>query len=180
MLPRLVTEKVLLTGRPGCGKTTLIKRVVNNLPRGAGGFYTEEIRDGGTRAGFKIVTLDGEELLFAHVDFKTRSRVGKYGLDLSALERIGVGAVHRAIQAQRLVVIDEIGPMEIRSPIFREAVKDALDSQVPLLATIFARSLPFTQAIKSRSDVTLLEVRPDNRERLAAELSDTIRELNPG
>jgi nucleoside-triphosphatase len=78
-------RKILLTGRPGCGKTTLIKRVVNNLPRGAGGFYTEEIRDRGTRAGFKIVTLNGEEAVFAHVDFKTPHHVGKYGLDLSAL-----------------------------------------------------------------------------------------------
>jgi nucleoside-triphosphatase len=96
MFARVVTERVLLTGRPGCGKTTLIKRVVNNLPRGAGGFYTEEIRDGGTRAGFKIVTLDGEEAVFAHVDLTAAAgpdRLGKYGLDLSALERIGVGAV---------------------------------------------------------------------------------------
>ena len=71
-LSRVVTEKVLLTGRPGCGKTTLIKRVVNNLPRRAGGFYTEEIRDGGMRAGFKIVTLDGEEIVFAHMSISKR------------------------------------------------------------------------------------------------------------
>ncbi|SRR6266545_2603789 len=176
----VVTKKILLTGRPGCGKTTLIKRVVNNLPQGAGGFYTEEIRDsesvrersGGTRAGFKIVTLNGDEVVFAHVDFKSPERVGKYGLDLAALERIGVDAVRQAIQARQLVVIDEIGPMEIRSPIFREAVNEALDSELPLLATIFARPLPFIDAIKSRPDVTLIEVRPDNRERLVPELSD--------
>jgi nucleoside-triphosphatase len=178
MLVHFVTEKILLTGRPGCGKTTLIKRVVNNLPRGAGGFYTEEIRVGGTRAGFKIVTLDGEDAVFAHVDFRTRSRVGKYGLDLSALERIGVGAVRQAIQARRLVVIDEIGPMEIRSPVFRDVVNEALESKVPLLATIFTRPLSFTDAIKSRPDVTLIDVRPDNREQLVLELSDRIRELN--
>ena len=175
-----MTEKVLLTGRPGCGKTTLIKHVVNNLPRRAGGFYTEEIRDAGTRAGFKLVTLAGEEVVFAHVDLKTPEHVGKYQLDLSALERIGVGAVHQAVRAQRLAVIDEIGPMEIRSAIFRDAVNEALDSEVPLLATVFARSLPFTNAIKSRPDVTLIEVRPDNRERLVSELSDRIQALNPG
>jgi nucleoside-triphosphatase len=142
MFARVVTERVLLTGRLGCGKTTLIKRVVNNLPRGAGGFYTEEIRDGGTRAGFKIVTLDGEEAVFAHVDLTAAAgpdRLGKYGLDLSALERIGVGAVRQAVRARRIVIIDEIGPMEIRSLIFRETVNEALDSEVPLLATIFAR-----------------------------------------
>jgi nucleoside-triphosphatase len=166
-----VTEKVLLTGRPGCGKTTLIKRVVNNLPRPAGGFYTEEIRDGGTRAGFKIVTLDGEEVVFAHIDLKTPERIGKYRLDLSALETVGVKAVREAVRGRRLVVIDEIGPMEIRSAIFRDAINEALDSEVPVLATIFARPLPFTDAIKSRPDVTLIEVCPDNRERLISELS---------
>ena len=174
-----MSEKVLLTGRPGCGKTTLIKRVVNNLPRRAGGFYTEEIRDGVTRAGFKIVTLDGEEIVFAHVDLNTPEHLGKYGLDLSALETIGVGPVRQAVRSRRLVVIDEIGPMEIRSAIFRHAVNEALDSGVPVLATIFARSLPFTDAIKSRPDVTLIEVRPDNRKRLVSELSERIQALNP-
>ena len=149
------------------------------LPRGAGGFYTEEIRDDSMRTGFKIVTLNGEEVVFAHVDFKSPDRVGKYGLDLSALERIGVGAVRKAIRAQRLVVIDEIGPMEIRSPIFRDAVTEALDSKLPVLATIFARSLPFTNAIKSRPDATLIEVRVENRERLVSELLERIRGLNP-
>jgi nucleoside-triphosphatase len=177
---RVVTEKILLTGRASCGKTTLIKRVVNNLPRRPGGFYTEEIRDGGTRVGFKIVTLDGEQAVFAHVDLKTPQHLGKYRLDLSALERIGVGAVRQAIRARWIVVIDEIGPMEIRSAIFREAVNETLDSELPVLATIFARPLPFTNAIKSRPDVTLIDVRPDNRERLVFELSDTIQALNPG
>ena len=177
---RVVTEKVLLTGRPGCGKTTLIKCVVNNLPGRAGGFYTEEIRDGGTRAGFKIVTLDGKEVVFAHVDFKTRERVAKYGLDLSVLETVGVEAVREAVRRRRLVIIDEIGPMEIRSPIFRDAINEALDSEVPVLATIFARPLPFTDAIKSRPDVTLIEVRPNDRERLVSELSNRIQAVNPG
>ena len=171
----IVSEKVLLTGRPGCGKTTLIKRVANDLPRHAGGFYTEEIRNGGTRTGFKIVTLDGEEVVFAHVDLKTPEHVGKYRLDLSALESVGVDAIRRAVRARRRVVIDEIGPMEIRSAIFRDAVNEALDSEVPLLATIFARSLAFTDAIKSRPDVTLIEVRSDNRERLVSELSDRFK-----
>jgi nucleoside-triphosphatase len=177
---RVVTEKILLTGRPGCGKTTLIKRVVDNLRRRTGGFYTEEIRDSDTRNGFKIVTLDGEQAVFAHVDLKTPQHLGKYRLDLSALERIGVGAVRQAIRARWIVVIDEIGPMEIRSAIFREAVNETLDSELPVLATIFARPLPFTNAIKSRPDVTLIDVRPDNRERLVFELSDTIQALNPG
>jgi len=170
-----VNQKVLLTGRPGCGKTTVIKHVVNGLAQRAGGFYTEEMRESGRRVGFNLLTLQGKEAVFAHVNFKTPERVGKYGLDLSALETVGVEAVRKAVRDRQLVVIDEIGPMEIRSAIFRDAVSEALDSEVPVLATIFARSLPFADAIKSRPDVTLIEVCPDNRERLISQLSEKFR-----
>ena len=166
-----MTSKVLLTGRPGCGKTTLIKRVVNELALPVGGFYTEEIRERGQRVGFKIVTLDGEEALLAHVDFKTAEPVGKYGLDLSALETVGVEAVRTAVRARQLVVIDEIGPMEIRSATFRDVVNEALDSSAPILGTIAARFFPFTEAIKNRPDVTLVEVRVDNRDQVFVELT---------
>ena len=175
-----MNQKVLLTGRPGCGKTTLVKRVVKNLSQPAAGFYTEEIRDRGVRVGFRLVTLDGDEGVLAHVDLETPERLGKYGLDLSALETVGVGAIRDAVRARQLVVIDEIGPMEIRSAMFRDAVNEVLESDVALLATIFARSLPFTDAIKSRPDVTLVEVRADNREKLVSELPNTFRNPSPG
>ena len=127
------------------------------------------------RVGFKLVTLDGAEAVFAHVDFKSAERIGKYRLDLAALEAVGVKALREAVRGRRVVVIDEIGPMEIRSALFRDAVIEALDSGAPVLATIVARSLPFTDAIKKRSDVTLIEIRLDNRERLVSELPDRFR-----
>lgn len=163
--------KVLVTGRPGCGKTTLIKRLVDQLALPSGGFYTEEIRRRGGRVGFKIVTLEGEEAVLAHVNFNTTQRVGKYGLDLRVLQSIGAEAICTAVRARRLVVIDEIGPMEIRSPVFCDVVNDALDSGEPILGTITARSFPFTDAIKKRLDITLIELRSDNREQLVLELS---------
>ena len=170
-----MNKKVLVTGRPGCGKTTLIKRIAKNLSRHAAGFYTEEILNRGVRVGFKMVTLEGDEAVLAHVDLKTSERLGKYGLDLSALERIGVKEIRDAMRNQELVIIDEIGPMEIRSAMFRDAVNEVLDSEVSLLATIFARPLPFTNAIKRRSDATVIEVRPDNREKLVSELSEKFK-----
>ena len=165
-------RKLLLTGRPGCGKTTLIKRVVSKLSLPAGGFYTEEIRERGQRVGFKIITLDCKEAVFAHVHFKTPERLGKYGLDLSVLETVAVAALRAAARARQLVVIDEIGPMEFRSAIFRDAVNEVLESGAPVLATITARSFPFTDGIKKRPDVTMIEVRPNNREQLVSELSE--------
>ncbi len=170
-----MSQRVLLTGCPGSGKTTLIKRVLEELPQRFAGFYTEEIRDHGTRVGFKVVAVEGGEAVFAHVDFTTPERVGKYGLDLSALEAVGVNAIREAVQAERLIVIDEIGPMEIRSVGFREAVNDALDSELPVLATIFSRSVPFTDGIKSRPDVVLIEISPNNRDRLVSQLSEKFK-----
>ncbi len=169
-----MNRKVLLTGRPGCGKTTLVRRVVEMLAQPAGGFYTQEIRKHRERVGFKIVTLDGRDGVFAHVNFKTRQRLGKYGLDFSPLETIGIESVCEAVRGGQLTVIDEIGPMEIRSAIFRDAVTEALDSQAPLLGTITARRFPYAESIKKRRDVTLIEVRADNREQLVSELLDQL------
>ena len=166
-----MNQKVLLTGRPGCGKTTLIQRVVTDLALPAGGFYTKEIRLRGVRVGFKLITLEGKEAVFANVNFKTSERVGKYGLDLAKLETVGVAAVRDAVRTRKLVVIDEIGPMEIRSAIFRDAVSKIFETRVPLLATITARPFPFTDAIKNRPDVRVVDVRPNTREQLVSELS---------
>ena len=140
----------------------------------AGGFYTQEIRERGERVGFKIITLDGEEAVLAHLELQTQ-HLGKYGLDLAVLDSIGIEALRKAVDAGQLVVIDEIGPMEIRSRIFCEAVNEALDNAVPILGTITARSFPFTEAIKKRRDVTVIEVRRDNREQLVSELADQFR-----
>jgi len=169
-----VNQKFLITGRPASGKTTLVKRVVKNLQLPVGGFYTEEIREGRERVGFKIITTEGEEAVLAHVNFKTSQRVGKYGLDLAALET-GVAAVRAATGARKLVVIDEIGPMEIRSAAFCNIVTDAFDSRVRILATITARPFPFTNTLKRRPGVTLIEIRRQNREQLVSELSDQFR-----
>jgi nucleoside-triphosphatase len=127
--------------------------------------------------GFKIITLQGKEAVLAPVDFKTRQRVGKYGLDLSGLETIGVQALRTAMRTGKLVVIDEIGPMELRSRVFRDVVNEAFDSREAsgILATITARLFPFTDALKRRRDVTVIEVRANNRKQLVAELSDRFR-----
>ena len=163
---------ILLTGRPGCGKTTLIRHIVAHLAIPVGGFYTQEIREPGTgsatgvRKGFEILTLDGRRGVLAHVNIRSSARVGKYGVNLNDLDNLAVSAIREAIAAGEVVVIDEIGPMEIASPSLRQAVLEALESQSTVLGSIVQRSTPFTDQIKRMSQTTLIEVRADNREAL--------------
>jgi len=161
-----MTNVILLTGKPGVGKTTVIQKVLDRSLRPAGGFYTQEVRQGGIRQGFEIVTLDGQRAMLAQVGLRSRARVSKYGVNLAGLDEVGVSAIRQAIAASKLVVIDEIGPMEIISPLFRQAVLKALDSPSPVLATIVQRSMPFTDEIKSRPQVSLFEVLEVNRQLL--------------
>jgi len=161
---------ILLTGHPGCGKTTVIHKTLDSLDRPAGGFYTREIRRAGQRLGFEIVNLDGQRAILAHIDLPGPQRVGKYGLDLKALDELGVVAVQTAINQGHLVVIDEIGPMEMHSPRFREVVLAALDSTSPMLGTVAQRRTAFGDQIKRRPEVTLIQVLPANRDDLPAQL----------
>ena len=161
----------LLTGRPGVGKTTCLRRTLELLGRPAGGFFTEEVRRQGTRVGFALVTLDARRAMLAEAGRRGGPRVGKYGVDLDALDRVGVPAIREAVRAGRLVVIDEIGKMEMASDAFRAAVEEALRSEVPILGTILAAPHPWADRIKAHPAVTLIDVTPANRDGLPAELA---------
>lgn len=167
--------KILLTGRPGVGKTTVIKRTLALLDRPrASGFYTGELRGPRGRLGFEAVTLDGRKQVLAHVDFPGRQRVSKYGVDVAGFEREIVPSIDPAAQLDAdLIVVDEIGKMECFSPCFREAVRRALDSPLPLLGTI-GKAGGFIAEIRARPYVELIEVRPANRERLPALLAERL------
>ncbi|GAH03288.1 unnamed protein product [marine sediment metagenome] len=102
----------LLTGKPGTGKTSLIKQAIAGMRGKAGGFYTEEIRSGGVREGFRLVTLDGQDAILAHIDIHSPYRVSKYGVDIDSLDRVGVSALNQAAKECDLIVVDEIGKME--------------------------------------------------------------------
>ena len=157
-------KNLLLSGSPRCGKTTVIMEVVKHLSKSnCGGFYTGEIKESGRRTGFSINTLDGGKGTLSHVNIKGPPRVGRYGVNLADLERIAVPAVLEAVRNRRLVIIDEIGKMELFSEKFREAVLLSLDSPVPVLGTIMESNNPFADAVKRRQDVTLIQVTTENR-----------------
>lgn len=170
-----MSANLLLSGRPGVGKTTLVRRVLqelNNVP--AVGFYTVEIRSEGRRRGFRVVTLDGQETVLAHVEIRSKHRVGRYGVDVAAFERVVLPRLTVA-PPTRLVVIDEIGKMECFSHAFREAVVLALDTDTPVLATIALRGDRFIEGLKARKDVAVIEITPANRNHLARDLATRLR-----
>jgi nucleoside-triphosphatase len=167
----------LLTGRPGTGKTSLIKQVVAQMKGQAGGFYTEEIRSQGVREGFRLVTLDGEQAILAHVNIQSPYRVSKYGVDVEALDGVGVPALERAAQQCTLVVVDEIGKMELFSPRFREAVSQVVASGKKVLGTIMLNPNPFADAIKRQPNVNLLTVTRENYETVLAELLKWVKDV---
>jgi len=152
----------LLTGRPGMGKTSLIKQAVAGVKGEAGGFYTEEIRSQGVRQGFRLVTLDGQEVILAHINIHSPYRVSKYGVDIDSLDRVGVSALHKAAQQCDLVVIDEIGKMELFSADFRRAVSQMIDSGKRILGTIMLSPNPWADAIKRQPQVNLVTVTRTN------------------
>jgi nucleoside-triphosphatase len=166
---------ILLAGRPGVGKTTVIRQVVDMLGGEAGGFYTEEIRQGGRRVGFKIITLEGEEGILAHVDIKGAPRVSKYGVNIKDLEEVGVAALRRAIEERRYVVIDEIGKMELYSQEFRRAVAEALESEKVVLGTVMAGPHGWVDTLKARPQVTVLTVTQGNRDAIARRILDMLQ-----
>lgn len=159
-----------MTGLPGVGKTTVIRQTLNFIKNVAGGFYTEEIRSPTGRLGFKIVALDGMEGVLAHVDYRGFSRVGKYGVNLKVLESIGVKAILNALNCKEVVVIDEIGKMELLSSEFREAVKKVVFSEKKLLATIMLHHHPFADELKRLSQVKIIEVTLRNRDELSQKI----------
>ena len=160
----------LLTGRPGTGKTSLIKQVVAEMRGNAGGFYTEEIRNQGVREGFRLVTLDGQEVTLAHVNIHSPYRVSKYSVDIGGLDRVGVPALYQAVRQRVLVVIDEIGKMELFSADFREAVSQIIDGGKRVLGTIMLNPNPWADVIKRQPQVNLVTVTRTNYQQVLEEL----------
>jgi nucleoside-triphosphatase len=154
---------LLLTGRPGVGKTTVIREVVRRLSgTSVAGFYTEEIREAGMRRGFRLVPFEGPPRIMAHVDLSTGHRVSRYGVDVEMLEAVSPTLLAPSSAAD-LFVIDEIGRMECSSPGFVSAVRQLLDAGWPTVATVGARGGGLIAEVKARSDTDLLQVTRSNR-----------------
>ena len=163
--------KLLLTGPPGVGKTTVIQTVLSGIEIRAGGFYTQEMRRGGRRVGFSLKTLDGAEGVLAHIDYPRRYRVGRYGVDLNRFEAVALPALERALGEKELIVIDEIGKMELFSERFQEMVEHILaQDKRHLLGVIHQGREPFAASVRQREDVEVMAVSVQTRDALPAQI----------
>ena len=165
-----IKARVAITGRPGVGKTTLCKRLIERLPFAAAGMLTTEIRKCGHRVGFAVIDVaTGEEGILAHIHHRDGPRVGRYVVDVPSFEAVGVAAIRRAIARSDLIVIDEIGPMELHCPAFVPAVAAALTSPKALLISTHANAHhPIAHRI--RRELALYRVRLGNRDDLVDEI----------
>jgi nucleoside-triphosphatase len=163
-----VKRVLLLTGGPGVGKTTLLTKAVTILKeRGfsVGGMVSREAREGGVRVGFEIVDLgSGRRGWLAHVKQEVGPRVGKYRVNLEDLENIGVQAIEFAVEHCDVIVIDEVGPMELFSQEFRETTRKALESPKQVIAVVhFKAQDKLINDAKTMKDSEMFTVTPENR-----------------
>jgi len=172
-----VAKNLLITGEPGIGKSTLVQRLIPGLKALKPiGFYTEEIRNNGTRVGFQLISLDGRRQNLAHVDMRSPIVIGKYRVSVHHLEQF-LERLDLVGCDSRLVLVDEIGKMECLSRKFRETICELLEQDRMLIATIAVNGAELIDTVKRRDDVTLLEMTRRNREDMVAKVLRWIQQV---
>lgn len=162
-------RNIFLTGPPSSGKTTVIRKVIAQLVGKATGFYTQEIKKHDRRVGFMMKTLDGKEGLLGHEDVSSTYHIRRYGVSIENIEHIAVPAITPQSE-DMIIVIDEIGKMECFSAQFCDAARNALNAPNRVVGTIAVGGTDFIRSVKERSDITIYEVTPRNRDQLPEQL----------
>jgi len=169
-------KNILISGLPGIGKTTLIKKLCQELKhKNPIGFYSEEIRNDGQRKGFQLIGLNGQRTLFAHILMESNFHIGKYKVDVDAFDKF-LKSIDFMSHAGGIVIIDEIGKMECMSGNFVKLIWDILDSDNTVVATISHTDGGIKGRIKQRDDIVLYRMNLDNREKIHSEILNRLNE----
>lgn len=160
--------KILLTGRPRSGKTTLLQALIKDVPAKQG-LVAAEVRKDGERIGFDLQDNQGRIAPLARIDTPTEHTVGRYSVDIASLDDF-IDPLF-AYQPDELLYIDEIGHMQLFSEKFRRLIKNYLDSDHDLIGTIsYIYKYPFITEVRRRDDVLLCVATPENRDDLKESL----------
>ena len=162
---------LLLTGSPGVGKTTVLLRVVESLKTkgySVGGMISREVRSGGARVGFEVLDLSSDRRgWLAHVNQPSGPQVGKYRVNLEDLNGIGAEAIMEAVDKRDVIAIDEVGPMELFSEKFKEAVKRAVECGKVVVGVVHWKARDrLIEEVKKREDAEVIVVTIENRNKL--------------
>lgn len=165
-----------MTGAPGVGKTTVLTKTVDALKAkgvSVGGMISREVRESNVRVGFEILDLtNGKHGWLAHVNGQSGPQVGKYHVNLQDLDNIGTAAITQALEKCSAIVVDEIGPMELYSQKFKQAVAQTLESKKLMLAVVHRKAKdPLVTQVKRRVDAEIFNVTFSNRENLPEQLT---------
>ena len=173
----MCTLRIFLTGQPGIGKTTAIRLIVHELEKRGkkvGGMISSEIRGTGGRVGFQLEDISTHKIgILAHSQERPYGApiVGKYFVNLSDIEVIGATAIRNAVNVADVIIIDEIGPMELKSKQFITAVELAIASKKNLIGTVHRQCAhPLVSSIKSNTNCRLIEVNLHNRDKIPSEV----------
>jgi nucleoside-triphosphatase len=178
-----MSRRIFLTGRPGIGKTSVLLRVIKILQDErllVGGILSHEVRQGASRVGFRLIDItNGREGWLAHIHHESGPSVGKYRVNLHDLHHIGVRAILSAIDTVDVIVIDEIGPMELFSSAFKEAVTRAMESPKILIGVLHYRVRdPLISTIRTIPHIQIFEVTLTNRQHLHKTIIHMIKTLS--
>lgn len=178
MKENTMRNKVLLSGEPRVGKTTALKKIIQMIGEGnCIGFYTEEVRNEFDRVGFDCVSLDGKRQRIADVNLHSDIRMGRYGIDIEAFEDFALQAISNSSSTSKIIIIDEIGPIQFLSTKFKQQINNILTGPNCVIGSIFYNKHPDVDEIKKIPGIKIYSMTRENRNTILENILHDIQDL---